>query len=62
MQIIEYADRETLIEKITDHLAQDLTTALQKRSRATFVVPGAPHPGRFLIYCVEKVSTGRGSM
>jgi hypothetical protein len=31
MQMIEYADRETLIEKITDHLAQDLTTALQMR-------------------------------
>lgn len=45
MQMIEYADRETLIEKITDHLAQDLTTALQKRSRATFVVPGGTTPG-----------------
>ena len=45
MQIIEYADRETLIEKITDHLAQDLTTALQMRSRATFVVPGGTTPG-----------------
>ena len=45
MQMIEYADRETLIEKITDHLAQDLTTALQMRSRATFVVPGGTTPG-----------------
>ena len=45
MQILEYADRETLIEKITDHLAQDLTTALQMRSRATFVVPGGTTPG-----------------
>ena len=45
MQMIEYADRETLIEKITDHLALDLTTALQKRSRATFVVPGGTTPG-----------------
>ena len=45
MQMIEYADCETLIEKITDHLAQDLTTAMQKRSRATFVVPGGTTPG-----------------
>ena len=45
MQMIGYADRETLIEKITDHLAQDLTTALQMRSRATFVVPGGTTPG-----------------
>ena len=45
MQMLEYADRETLIEKITDHLAQDLTTALQMRSRATFVVPGGTTPG-----------------
>ena len=45
MQMIEYADREALIEKITDHLARDLTSALQNWPRATFVVPGGTTPG-----------------
>jgi len=62
MQMVEYADREALIENITDHLARDLTSALQNRPRATFVVPGGPHRGRFLIFCVEKILTGRRLM
>ena len=52
MQMIEYADREALIEKITDHLARDLTLALQNRPRATFVVPGGTTPGPiFALLC-----------
>ena len=45
MQMIEYADRAALIAQITDRLAQDLTTALASRARATFVVPGGTTPG-----------------
>ena len=63
MQMIEYADRETLIEKITDHLAQDLTTALQMRSRATFVVPGGTTPGPiFDLLCRKGLDWARGDV